>query len=219
MTQTQRGKEKGSMKSWMITSIGLIFLLIVAIVFAGWFFMQYTDQKTNVDAKVNGAVLIAKKVQADADEKKFFEQEKEPYREFVGPEDYGRVTFNYPKTWSVYVSADANKGGTFSAYLNPKTVPLVSPTQQFAIRVTIEQKDYAQVIASYDTLVRKGDLKASSVKANGNDGTRLDGSFTKDIRGFAVIYKIRDKTLTIRSDANTFLSDFNKLIETIKFKV
>jgi len=55
------------------------------------------------------------------------------------------------------------------------------------------------------------------VKADGNNGTRLDGAFTKDIRGYAVIFKIRDKTLTIRTDANTFKSDFNKLINTIKF--
>jgi len=65
--------------------------------------------------------------------------------------------------------------------------------------------------------VKKGDLKASSTKADGNNGTRLDGNFTKDIRGYAVIFKIRDKTLTIRTDANTFLSDFDKLISTIKF--
>ncbi len=217
MTQIYQGKEKGSLKSWMIISIASIFLFIVAVAFAGWFYLQYTDQKTNVDAKIDKAVVNAKKKQADSDEAKFFEREKEPYREFVGPEDYGRVTFLYPKTWSVFVSADANKGGTFIAYLNPKTVPPISPTQQFAIRVTIEQKSYAQVIASYDTLVKKGELTASSAKADGNNGTRLDGNFTKDIRGYAVIFKIRDKTLTIRTDANTFKADYDKLITTIKF--
>jgi hypothetical protein len=83
--------------------------------------------------------------------------------------------------------------------------------------VTIEQRDYDKAIASYNTSVKNGDLKASSVVADGNNGTRLDGSFSKDVRGSAVLFKIRDKTLTIRTDATTFTSDFNKLIATIKF--
>jgi hypothetical protein len=84
--------------------------------------------------------------------------------------------------------------------------------------MTIEAKSFDQVIASYNALVKSGKLVASSVSSDGNSGTRLDGSFTTDIRGSAVIYKIRDKTLTIRTDANTFADDFNNLIATIKFK-
>jgi hypothetical protein len=65
--------------------------------------------------------------------------------------------------------------------------------------------------------VKKGDLKSSAVSADGSNGTRLDGKFTKDIRGAAVLFKIRDKTLTLRSDADTFKTDFDALIKTIKF--
>ena len=154
----------------------------------------------------------------DSDEAKFIARDKEPNREFVGPDDYGRLTFNYPKTWSVYVSQDVTQGGgTYQAYLNPVSVPVVSASQQFALRVTIEQKDYDTVISSYASLVKKGDLHSSVVSVNGSNGTRLDGNFSKDIRGSAVIYKIRDKTLTIRTDADTFKPDFEALIATIKF--
>ena len=53
----------------------------------------------------------------------------------------------------------------------------------------------------------------------GNTGTRLDGNFSKNIRGAAVIYKVRDKTATVRTDANeTFKADFNKIIQTINFE-
>ena len=82
----------------------------------------------------------------------------------MGPEDYGRLTFQYPKNWSVYVDKDVTKGGTYSAYLNPVTVPPVSSSQQYALRVTIEEKDYDKVLASYDASVKKGDLSSSSVK-------------------------------------------------------
>lgn len=200
--------------------IVITILSITTAIFLGlsiWAFIAYTDQKTDVDTRVANAVSVAEKKQADADEAKFTKLEKEPNRKFVGPDDYGRVTFKYPKTWSVYVDKDVTRGGTFSAYLNPVTVPPVSKSQQFALRVTIEEKDYDKVLASYDSDVKRGDLRSSSVTANGVSGTRLDGSFSKDIRGSAAIFKIRDKTLTVRSDANTFKKDFNALVATIKF--
>ena len=209
--------ETGLVNGWMIATISVGILFLITTGLAIWAYVNYFDQKTDVDGRVSEAVSVAKKAQVDADEKEFNAREKEPYREFVGPEDYGRITFKYPKTWSVYIGKDIVNGGSYEAYLNPVTVPTVSTVQQFAIRVLIEQMDYDKSITKYDSHVKKGDLKVSSVVADGTNGTRLDGNFSKDIRGSAVLFKIRDKTLTIRTDANTFKSDFNKLITTIKF--
>lgn len=216
MTRINSNSESGFVDGRMIANIGLIFLSTAAVVIAVWSFINYNEQKTNVDGKIASAVSVANKTQADKDEAKFFEREKEPNREFAGPADYGRVTFDYPKTWSVYVNKDTTVGNTFEAYLNPISVPPVSVSQQFSMRVLIESKDYDKVVAGYSPLVKKGDLTASSVSVDGNTGTRLDGSFSKDIRGSAVIFKIRDKTLTMRTDANTFKADFDKIITTIK---
>jgi hypothetical protein len=217
MKQTNRLHENGFIDSWMIATISLIVVVAVLAGLAVWSFVNYNDQKNNVDIKVSSAVALAKKTQADSDEVKFTQREKEPNRQFVGPDDYGRVTFDYPKTWSVYVNKDTTGGGIYEAYLNPLTVPPVSAVQQFALRVTIEQKDYDTAITGYDNLVKKGDLKSSSVTVGGVVGTRLDGKFSDDIRGSAVIFKIRDKTLTARTDADTFRADFDNIIITIKF--
>lgn len=217
MTQTNNTRENGSVNIWMIGAISFGVLFAVASGLAVWSFISYTTEKSEIDSKVSTAVADAEKAQADADEIKFTERDKQPNRGFVGPDDYGRVTFDYPKTWSVFINKDVTNGGTYEAYLNPITVPPISATQQFALRVLIEEKDYDKVVPTYDSLVKKGDLISSSVTADGVSGTRLDGSFTKDIRGSAVIFKIRDKTLTIRTDANTFTADFNALIATIKF--
>lgn len=217
ITSFKHAKESGHVNGWLITTIGLIVLSLGAIAAAVWAYMSYTEQKTNVDGKIDVAVITAKKEQADSDEAKFAEREKEPNRQFVGPDDYGRLTFNYPKTWSVYVNKDASIGGSYEAYLNPKSVPAVSASQQYSLRVTIEEKNYDTVIAGYSALVKKGDLRSSAVSVDGNNGTRLDGSFSKDIRGSAVVYKIRDKTVTLRTDADTFKPDFDALITTVKF--
>jgi hypothetical protein len=217
MNTFRHNHERGGVSGSLIAIIGLSILVLGAGSLAIWALLNYSEQKTNVEGKIDLAVAEAKKVQGDADEVKFAEREKEPNRQFVGPDDYGRLTFTYPKTWSVYVARDVAKGGDYEAYLNPVTVPPVSPTQQYSLRVLIEEKDYDQVVKSYENLVKKGDLRSSATSANGNNGTRLDGSFTKDIRGSAVIYKIRDKTLTIRTDADTFKPDFENIIKTINF--
>lgn len=210
--------QSGFIETKTIVIISLSVVATGLLVFGIWAFVNYQDQKSDVDTRVANAVATAKKEQADIDEIKLEKSEKEPNRAFAGPGDYGGLTFQYPKNWSVYIDKDVTSGSTFSAYLNPVTVPPVSAKQQFALRVTIEEKAYDKVIASYDSAVKKGDLSSSSVKAaNGVNGTRLDGLFSKDIRGFAVVFKIRDKTATIRSDANTFKPDFNALIKTIKF--
>jgi hypothetical protein len=219
MNTYQHKNEQGAVDGSLIAIIGLIILVVIASSLAVWAYISYTEQKTNVDGKINLAIATAKKEQGDADEEKFTEREKEPNRQFVGPDDYGRLTFNYPKTWSVYEATDVTggDGGTYEAYLNPVSVPSVSDSQQYGLRVTIEQEAYEQVVKSYESLVKKGDLSTSPASANGHSGTRLDGSFSKDIRGSAVIYKIRDKTVTLRTDADTFKPDFDFIIKSIDF--
>lgn len=217
MIQIRKTRENGSEKSMLVIIICLIICFVGVSALSVWLYMSYTDQKNNVEDKVSVAVAVAEKKQADIDEVKFAQRDKEPLRQFIGPEDYGRLTFSYPKTWSTYINNDGSKGGTFEAYLNPITVPPISANQQFALRVSIQESDYGKVISTYDSLVKKGDLKSTSVSVDGNSGTRLDGAFSKDIRGSAVIYKIRDKTVTIRTDATTFTADFNALITTLKW--
>ncbi|MBC7869167.1 hypothetical protein H7X69_03265 [Candidatus Saccharibacteria bacterium] len=210
-------KQSGQVSGLLISTIGLSILSVVAIAGAIWGYMNYTEQKTNVDGKIEVAVITAKKEQADSDEIKYMKLENALNLQFVGPDDYGRLTFSYPKIWSVYINKEVALGGTYEAYLNPVIVPPVSATQQFGLRVLIESKSYETIIASYSGLVKKGDLRSSAVSVDGNNGTRLDGSFTKDIRGSAVIYKIRDKTVTLRTDADTFKPVFNDIIATVKF--
>lgn len=201
----------------------LIFTIVFAVTtLAGlgvsvWAYVNYKDQKDNVDSKITTAVAEAKKDQAEKLELAFQEAEKEPNRAFVGPDDYGRLSFKYPKTWSAYVSEDAVRGGEYKAYFNPGVVPPLKSDQQFALQVTIENKDYDKILETYSSRVSSGKLQSSSVKADEQNGTRLEGNFNDDVKGYAVIFKIRDKTVTIRSDAEVFKADFDALVQTITF--
>lgn len=207
----------GVSKKWVVIGVVGIITTLIAVGFLVWALINYMTEKNTVDSQVATAVAEARKLQADEDEKKFQEREKSPSRQFVGPEDYGRLTFDYPKTWSLYVEKDATTGSTYEAYMNPVAVPPISNSTQVALRILIESKDYDQVINSYQTAVRRGDLTSSTVQADQQSGTRLDGRFSADIRGSAVIFRIRDKTVTLRTDADTFKPDFDALISTITF--
>lgn len=208
---------RSSGKKWVILTFVFIFTTLAAGGVAVWAYLNYMDQKNHVDSITDQAVAVAVKEAEDKAAAEFLEKEKQPNRQFVGPVDYGRLSFDYPKTWNVYVAKDANSGGTFEAYFSAEPVPPISAIEKYALRVTIEERDYDKVIDSYRTLVSRGDLKSSSVKADEQNGTRLDGAFTKDIHGSAVIFKIRDKTVTIRTDAETLKPDFDALIKTITF--
>jgi hypothetical protein len=211
-----RKHEAGAASTWLI--VGVIFITTTVILggVLTWALINYFDQKNNVDTKVSTAVTEAVKKQADADAATFEAEDKKPNRLFAGPEDFGAISFLYPKTWSTYIDKESSSG-TFQAYLNPVAVPSVDSSTQYALRVTIESKEYDSVVNGYQSLVKKGDLKSGTIKINGVDSVRLDGAFSKNIRGSAVIIKIRDKTVTIRTDADTFKADFDALVTSIKF--
>lgn len=204
-------------KGWQIIGIVGITTSVLAIAGLTWALINYFDQKDFVDGKVSTAVAEAVKDQAQKDAAEYEAEKAKSTQVFSGPEDYGQVSFSYRKDWSVYVAKDAASGGAYEAYFHPAVVPAVTREGVYALRLTIETTDYDKVVSSYQRLVADGSLKTSTVQTENYTGTRLDGNFTKDIRGSAVIFKIRDKTVTLRSDADTFKGDFDALIQTVTF--
>ena len=60
-------------------------------------------------------------------------------------------------------------------------------------------------------------MVSSSVEYNGNSATRLDGAFSKELRGSVVLMKVRDKTIRFSTDADTLKPDFQAVLETVKY--
>ena len=215
--------------SGLIKTIVIIVVSLIAITFVGlfiWMFMQYNEARADVEGQISAAVANARDDQAMKDEAVFFEREKYPYKVFSGPVDYGQLTFEYPKIWSVYVAAAATKGGDFNAYFNPNQVDAVSKDTINALRVTIRDKSFEEVTEEYQRVMDRKDsgltvqsvvigdvAKNSEVMANRYTGKIPD----TDLNGFIVVFKIRDKTVILQTDSVLFEEDFNKLLETITF--
>ena len=219
MKQHYRSHQQGAAIGTIIAIVALVILVVVFGGFSVWAYTQYIDQKDNVDTKVSDAVAKAKLDASSKMEEDFAKREKEPKRQFVGPSDYGRLTFDYPKTWSAAQATDVSKGGgvTYQAYLNPILVPPVTATQKFALRITIEQKTYDKSLEQYADLIKKGSLKSSPYSEAGLSGTTITGNFTKDMVSTAVLIKMRDRTLTLRTDGDVFKEDFAAILKTVKF--
>ena len=207
----------------LIKTIVIIIVSLIAVTFIGlfvWMFMQYNEARKDVDGQISVAVAAAKDQQAAELEAEFLEREKYPYKTFSGPADYGQLTFEYPRTWSVYVAADAATGGNFNAYFNPEQVDAVTKDAIYALRLEIRDKSFEDVVAEYQRYIDRKDsgLTVESVTVNGASANRYTGKIPNtDLNGYIVIFKIRDKTAILRTDSVLFKEDFDKLLGTVTF--
>lgn len=205
-----------SSKAWMIVSFVFIFTTLSLGGLSGWALVNYFDQKDNVDSKVSSAVALAIKDQKTREAAERKEADKEPNRIFATGDDLGQLSFKYPKNWSVYEAAsqDSNK---YSVLFNPGQISADSRDSRYALRLSVSTQDYDKAIASYEKAVSSGALKATPVKIDDQSATRFDGEISKEVRGSFVLFKLRDKTVIVQTDAETFTKDFDALIKTITF--
>ena len=206
-------------KSSLTKTIVIVILSLVSITFIGlfvWMTLKYTEVNDDVEGQIAAKVDEAKAEQAEKDEADFAEREKQPYKTFSGPADYGQLTFDYPKTWSVYIAADAANGGDYSAYFNPIEVnPISNSDSLYALRLIIRNSSFENVISGY----QDDELKMETIIVNGEyTANRYSGTIPgTEFDGYIVVIKIRDKTAILQTDSVLFEDDFNKLIETITF--
>ena len=212
--------------SGLVKTIVIILLALVAVTFIGlfiWMMMEKDAAETDVNGQIAVAVAEAKDEQAMELENEFLEREKYPYKTFSGPVDYGQLTFEYPKTWSVYIEKAATTGGDFNAYFNPNQVDAVGKDTINALRVTIRDKSFDDVVPEYQraTERKNAELSMESVTI-GKDSNVIANRYTgtipgTELSGYIVIFKIRDKTVILQTDSVLFKDDFDKLLGTVVF--
>jgi hypothetical protein len=208
-----------------LPAIIAIVLSLTTVIAAGafiWAYGQMLHYKNDADTIVAEAVVDAKDQQFQADELTFSEEAKKPYNQFAGPSDFGSVSFDYPKTWSVY-NAKNDKDG-YQVYFYPDIMPPIGEDTALALRLSVENKSYDEAIKSYSGDAEKGTLTATPWTVGqtndfaGFKGMRLDGQIGKNLSSSMVLFKVRDKTLVLRTDATTWLGDFDNIVlNSLKF--
>lgn len=205
----------------LVETIVLIATSLIAATFIGlffWAFVQWNEAKTDVQGQVDEAVAIAVEENATALETEFAERERYPFNTFTGPADYGSLSFEYPRTWSVYIENDAVNGGDFTAYLNPGQVSPVSNTTINALRVSIRDRSFDNVARTYENYLNRGTLSLSVQTLNGGESANIyRGELPNALRGSVAIFRIRDKTAILQTDAEIFESDFQTILKSVTF--
>lgn len=216
--------ERGAVNPLLIATILLAVFLVGAAGAFVWAYSGMVDWRKNGQAKVDAAVTEAKEQQQKDDQARFTEEQKKPNSTYQGPSEMGSVRFDYPKTWSGYTAESSD--GNLQVYFYPSMVPKANPNvTPYALRVSVTNDVYSDVVKSYESLVEDGKVTANPVVIGakegfaGYQGIRVDGQLSDTINGSAVIFKVRDKTLRLYVDRSDFVADFNNtILTTLQFQ-
>jgi hypothetical protein len=207
--------QNGSTSSVLIFSL-LVVLLLGALGFGSWAFMGKQDYKNNTDAKIAAAVVVANKVEDAKQAALYAEAAKNPLRTYNGPEAYGSIVVNYPKTWSGYVDATGNGSAALDGYFAPSVVPSISDQASvFALRVQVINQSYAQSVQAQTATQQNATSVVTAYslpKVPSAVGVKVTGALSDNKSGVMVILPLRDKTLEISTYGSAYVNDFNTYI-------
>lgn len=205
-------------RSTLIETILLVIVSLVAVIFIWLYVQKYIEWDAismDMNGRIDAAVAVAVEERTTELEADFAEREKFPYKNFMGPADYGSFSFQYPQTWSVYVARDAANGGDFEAYMNPVEVNPVSATSINALRILIRDTPFESVVRNYESSIKSGKMTLRTETVGGVLANIYTGELSTDRRGAVMILKLRDKTVQLQTDAEDFLDDFYRILESV----
>lgn len=194
-----------------------VLLLIAAASFGFWAFTERQDYKDNSDQKAAIAVKASEEAIAKKLEDQYNEKEKQPLRTYNGPSAFGSIKIMYPKTWSAYVLEQSSGGSEpLNAYFHPNFVPNVQQEKvNFAVRLQIVARNYDEELKAFDSNIKSGKIKAEPYAAPQMPtilGSRLEGEINQQKNGVLVLLPLRDKTIRIWTESDTFYKDYNESV-------
>ncbi|MCA9325356.1 hypothetical protein KDA23_04815 [Candidatus Saccharibacteria bacterium] len=209
--------QSGAINALLLPLIAVVLLMVIALSFAFWAYQGRQDYKNNSDAKVAAAVDVAKQQEAASKEKEFAERSKSPYKTYVGPSAYGSVSVVYPRTWSAYVRDSLNQSPFVDGYFSPGVVPdTQDDNSSYALRVQVVQESYSDVMeifrgrTSGEASVKVQPYRLPKVKSI--VGSKVTGAIEDNKQGTMIVLPVRDKTLKIWTESNSYTNDLNKII-------
>lgn len=208
--------QNGAVSGLVISLILTIILLVCALGFAGWAYSQSQHYKNDVDAIVSKAQTETSQKTSAAKDKQFAEESKNPLKTYNGPEAYGSLQVNYPKTWSGYVDASGTSSSLVDGFFAPGEVPsLTDQNSVFALRVQVLRQPYAQVIQAFASQQQSGKVSISAYalpKLPQIVGIKVTGEISDKKTVTMVVVPLRSDTLKIWTEGTQFVDDFNNHI-------
>ena len=208
--------QDGAVSGLLISLVLTVLLFLGAAGFGIWAFMGRQDYKNHVSAKVDAAVALAQQKQSTADKERFDQEAKQPLKAYNGPEAYGSMVVQFPKTWSAYVDDTGNGNALVDGYFAPGTVPAIGgQSSVFALRVQVIGQSYATTLKSFAGLQQAGKLTVKAYalpKLPQTVGIEAVGEITGQKSVNMVVMPLRSQTLEIWTEGNSYLNDFNNNI-------
>ncbi|MEM6997877.1 MAG: hypothetical protein AAF413_03110 [Patescibacteria group bacterium] len=191
-------------------------LLLGAVVFSVWAFMERADYKNNVDEKIAQATEVALEDQKIQLEAEAAEKAKSPYDEYTTPADFGSVKIVYPRTWSAFIDEELSGNTPIDAYFNPNFVPGSSAKASLALRFQVSGRSADQILSSYQSSINSGKVTAKAYEpqnvSGAKSGWRIDGEIVSNKQGALIILPLRDKTISIWTEDRSFIPDLEKAV-------
>ncbi|HSX46352.1 MAG TPA: hypothetical protein VLG27_05145 [Candidatus Saccharimonadia bacterium] len=201
----------------VVSLVLMVLLFFGAAGFGVWAFSSRQDYKNNVDAKITVAVGIAKQQEGAKKDAEFAEAAKNPLKTYNGPEQYGSLVVNFPKTWSAYVDDSGHGSALVDGYFAPGTVPSITDQGSvFALRVQVLQQTYDQSLQSFAGQQQSGKISIAAYalpKVPKSVGVEVTGQLNgTGPNTTMVVIPLRSSTLEISTQGTQYLNDFNKYI-------
>lgn len=193
--------------------------LVISLAFGVWAFMGMQANKTDLDEKIAVAEKVAVKKAEEAKELEFAEREKDPFKNFIGSATFGSLSYDFPKTWSVFLE-EKTSGTVLDFYAHPGVVKGTDKSNSFALRAQIISTSYDKEAEKMQKLVETGKATATAFipkNVSTGLGIRVVGEVVTDKQGVMILLPQRDKTIKIWTESPDFISDFDKVIETLNY--
>lgn len=204
-------QQAGAINPLMFSLVMSVVLLVISVGFGAWAYVSRQDYKNNTDQKIEQAVAVAVERTKTEKDNEFIEREKEPLKQYKVPSDLGSISLSYPKTWSGQAEV---KDGTGVFIFHPDVINIAEETV-YALKISVENTSYEEEVLKLDQQVREGKAKAvvyKLPKVPNVLGVRINGEIGEGKQGSMIMLPLRDKTIKISTESQSFLGDFNKFI-------
>ena len=202
------------------------FLIIISLGLIGVSAYLFV-QKEEIVIKLNPVIENAEKeVRAEVLSK--YQEEFDEYitlktRTFTSNSDFGSVSFEYPKEWSVYNDLDGSGKNTttYTAYFSPNIVMPVTEKSEFkhALEVKIFKATFETIKESYKSKLSKNlvriqpyNLKNEVMEEKGQKITGFVLNKNEVDKGTIIQFVMRDKVIQFYLMQPEYESVFNDLI-------